>query len=120
MIRPRIRSTSAAAACSVSRPFSTSFAVAFSRDLAGALEPFALEQDGDAGGRDRLGELAAPAPTTAALNTNMARTLAIPFGGQLVGEALERALELAAELAPQPPLAAPAASGPWSRGRARP
>ena len=96
MIRPRIRSTSAAAACSVSRPFSTSFAVAFSETSRARSSPSPLSRTGMPAAAIAWAS-SPPAPTTAALNTNMALTLAIPFGGQLVGEPLERALELTAE-----------------------
>ena len=63
----------------------------------------------DAGGLDRGRDLAAasPVPTTAALKTNMAPTLAVALGGELVGEARERALQPSPQLAPQPPPARP-------------
>ena len=88
-------------------------------DVAETVEGDAVRaHDLDAGGLDRRRDLARPrrrVPTTAALNTNMAPTLAVALGGELVGEARERALPAPAAAGAAATTCAPGRASPWSR-----
>src|SRR4051812_19376577 len=120
---PSTRSACASACACDSLPFSTSFAVwravtsrAFSRPASTNFRSTSLSRTGTSADAITwaISPPMTPAPTTAALKTNMAVTLAsateLAFRRELVGEAGERAAQRVRELAAQ--------EGPAQRGQA--